>query len=256
MTGPDTTLHDPILRDLIALSQWLGQASRQLLILGEGNTSAACGDGSFWVKASGSELGTTGASGFSRVRLEPVLSLLDAGHLGDDEISAGLQGAVLEGGRPSVETFLHALLLTGARWVGHTHPVSVNGILCSRLGAEPFLQHIFPDAVVVCGKAPAVVPYVDPGLPLALAVRDELRRFEEGYGVPPKMLLMVNHGLVALGQTPKEVMNITLMADKWAGILQRTYALGGPRFLPEREVARIDSRADEHYRRRRLSGLK
>ena len=138
--------------------------------------------------------------------------------------------------------------------MGHTHPVSVNRILCSRLGVKPFRGHLFPDAIVVCGKAPACVPYIDPGFSLGWAVQSELRRYKAEHGHPPKMLLMANHGLVALGQTPQEVLNISLMADKWARVLQGTYALGGPRFMPESEVERIDSRMDEHYRRRRLSG--
>ena len=68
-----------------------------------------------------------------------------------------------------------------------------------------------------------------------------------------KMLLMVNHGVVALGQTPTEVLNIMLMADKWARVLIGTYALGGPNFLSTQDVERIDSRLDEHYRRGRLT---
>ena len=69
---------------------------------------------------------------------------------------------------PSVEIFLHAICLSegGARWVGHTHALSANQILCSRLGAEPFMRHLFPDGIVVCGVAPRVIPYVDPGFVL------------------------------------------------------------------------------------------
>jgi ribulose-5-phosphate 4-epimerase/fuculose-1-phosphate aldolase len=130
----------------------------------------------------------------------------------------------------------------------------MNKILCSRMGAEPFLGHVFPDAIVVCGVAPAVVPYVDPGRVLGLVVREELRRYRNAHGRPPKMMLMVNHGVVALGQTPTEVFNILLMADKWAKVLLGTYALGGPNYLTEEHVERIDSRLDEHYRRRRLTG--
>ena len=51
--------------------------------------------------------------------------------------------------------------------------MSVNRILCCRLGAEPFLEHVFPDAVVVCGTRPAVVPYVAPGFALATSVQAE-----------------------------------------------------------------------------------
>ena len=44
------------LRSLIALSRELGREDRRLAILGEGNTSADNGDGTFWIKASGSQL--------------------------------------------------------------------------------------------------------------------------------------------------------------------------------------------------------
>ncbi len=250
------THEDPILRELVDLSRELGREDRHLAILGEGNASADCGDGTFWVKASGSHLGGIGASGFSRVRLSAVAALLAADGVTDIQVTAGLHSARVDGhDQPSIETFLHALCLTegGARWVGHTHPVAVNRILCSRLGARPFLEHLFPDAIVVCGRAPAVVPYVDPGVPLAGAVRDELRRHRDRYGMAPKVVLLVNHGLVALGETAREVLSVTLMADKWARILAGTYLLGGPQFLPNAEVDRIDRRLDEHYRRRHLT---
>jgi hypothetical protein len=40
---------DAILDELIQLSHELGTEERQLAILGEGNLSADCGDGTFWV---------------------------------------------------------------------------------------------------------------------------------------------------------------------------------------------------------------
>ncbi|HLE53070.1 MAG TPA: class II aldolase/adducin family protein [Anaerolineales bacterium] len=249
--------HDFILGELIGLSRELGREERQLVILGEGNTSADCGDGTFWIKASGSQLGKIDASGFSRVRFASVLELLAAGPLRDTQVAEGLHRALADGShrQPSVETFLHALCLTdgGAKWVAHTHPVAVNQFLCSQLGVEPFLRHIYPDAIVLCGKVPAVIPYIDPGHALAEAARDTLRDYQELHGYPPKLLLMVNHGMVALGQTAQEVFNISLMADKWARVLLGSYALGGPRYMSENEVDRIDHRLDEHYRRSQLS---
>lgn len=241
--------------DLITLSRALGANTRQFALLGEGNTSADCGDGTFWVKASGSALGTLDISDVSRVRLEPILNLLNRERMDEEEVERELVAALADSKhkKPSVETFLHALCLrSGATWVGHTHTLSVNQILCSSLGAEPFKRHIFPDAVVVCGLHPAVVPYVDPGFALAKAVQGELERYLAKHAQPPKLLLMENHGAVALGQSPKEVMNIHLMADKWAKTLRGTYALGGPKFLPDEEAARIDGRLDEHYRRLEL----
>jgi rhamnose utilization protein RhaD (predicted bifunctional aldolase and dehydrogenase) len=248
---------DSILGELIGLSRELGREQRGLVILGEGNTSADRGDGTFWIKASGSQLGKIDAGGFSRVSFASVQELLAAGPLSDTQVAEGLRRALADGThrQPSVESFLHTVCLTegGARWVAHLHPVAVNQFLCSQLGAEPFLRHIYPDAIVLCGKIPAVIPYIDPGYALAEAARETLKRYRELHGTPPKLLLMVNHGLVALGQTAQEVFNIALMTDKWARVLLGAYALGGPRYMPESEVDRIDSRLDEHYRRNRLS---
>jgi rhamnose utilization protein RhaD (predicted bifunctional aldolase and dehydrogenase) len=245
---------------LLSLCHALGREERELAILGEGNASANCGDGTFWIKASGASLGSLERADLSRVRLEPILGLLDRQSIGEREIELELAAALahLEHRKPSVETFLHAVCLAvgEASWVGHVHSTAVNRILCSRLGAEPFRQHLFPDAVVVCGVEPAVIPYVDPGFGLALAARAELARYRSVHGVPPKLLLLENHGPVALGASAREVLNIVLMADKWARILWGTYALGGPAYLPQQEVLRIDGRLDEEYRRRRLGYLK
>ncbi len=248
---------DKTLEQLIWLSHELGREERQLVILGEGNTGASNGDGTFWVKASGSQLSNIGEQGFSRVRIDAVMAMSEADSLTDAQVSDGLTAALTDPAfrRPSVETFLHALCIHegGAQWVAHTHAVAVNQILCSQQGAEPFLNHLFPDGIVVCGRHPAVVGYVDPGFVLAKVVRDELRRYQDAHGHSPKLLLMVNHGLVALAQTAQEALNITMMADKWAKIIQGTFALGGPTYLPDTQAARIDNRLDEEYRRRQLT---
>lgn len=242
--------------ELVRLSHDLGNEARGMAILGEGNVSAAADRERFLVKASGSSLATLAPDDLTMVRIDDVLPLLDRDHVSEEEIEEVLMSAVADGGgrKPSVETFLHAICLRegDARWVGHTHTVAVNRILCSKLGAEPFLHHVFPDAIVVCGPRPAVVPYVDPGLSLGKAVRTELRAFREEHGASPKLLLLENHGPVALGSSSTEVRNVLLMAAKWAEILWGTYALGGPRWLPPDEVARIDGRLDEAHRRSAL----
>lgn len=242
-------------RELVKLARDLGDPARDLAILGEGNVSARAGDETFWVKASGSSLATLQESDLSSVRFGPILASLSQNDLSEQDVETLLVAAQTDPAhkKPSVETFLHALCLHhGARWVGHTHAVAVNKILCSVLGAEPFKKHIFPDAIVVCGRIPAVIPYVDPGFALAKAVQAELTRFRDLYGGLPKLLLLESHGPVALGSSAREVMNVMRMADKWARTLAGTYALGGPKFLPDDEVARIDERLDEHYRRGRL----
>ncbi|HTV43454.1 MAG TPA: class II aldolase/adducin family protein [Candidatus Sulfotelmatobacter sp.] len=249
-----------ILRQLIQLSHELGHEDRQLAILGEGNVSADLDGSAFYVKASGSQLATIDAGGFTRVRMGPIFDALESPDKTDEEVRKILEKSRADKSArlPSVETFLHAVCLRegGAKWVGHTHPVSVLNILCSTLGAEPFRHHIFPDAIVVCGRHMAVVPYVDPGIRLAVALRESLRQFISEHSVPPKVILMLNHGPVVLGQSPRDVLNSMLMLDKWARILVGNYMVSGPRFLDETLSDRIENRPDEHYRRRVIDNLK
>ncbi len=246
-----------ILEQLIQLSHTLADEKYNLVMLGEGNISANCADGTFLVKASGSQMASIDASGFSQVNLKAVMKLLDRKTLSDEEVANGLQNALVDKNhrKPSVETFLHALFLQegGINWVGHTHPISILSILCSQSGAAPFLKHLYPDEIVVCGDAPAVIPYTDPGLPLAQAAREVLHHYQDENGHSPKVVLMENHGLIALGQTAQEVINITLMADKWARVLRGTYAMGGPHYLSKTQADRIENRPDEHYRRHQLA---
>ncbi len=240
---------------LVNLSHELGKEERKLAILGEGNTSVDLGDGTFLIKGSGSSLGSIKPEQFSRVRTQDVLDFVDR-EASEQEVQDFLQLCRVDSTvpHPSVETFLHALCqdLGGAKWVGHTHTESMLSILCSKAGALPFLQHIYPDVIVVCGRHVAVVPYVDPGLELARAVKNELKRFKAEHGKSPKLLLMVNHGPVALGHSDKEVFNILLMADKWARALLNMGAWGGPNYMSDTDADRIDCRLDEHFRRKQI----
>ncbi len=246
---------DDVLQKLITMSRNLGHPAFDAAILGEGNTSARIDAETFWVKASGAELRTIEASGFVRVRFDQVLALLDsAGSIGDAEVKASLQAARVEPevkAHPSVETVLHAvaLQLQGVNFVGHTHPTAVNAILCSQKAEEAIAGRLFPDEIVYCGPAPVYVPYTDPGLPLTRAVRDAIDRYLDEYGQSPKIILMQNHGLIALGKTAAEVENATAMAIKTARVMLGAYALGGPHFMTKEAVERIHTRPDEQYRR-------
>jgi len=246
-----------ILHQLVTMSRALGDPTKDYVILGEGNTSAKVDKETFFVKASGMRLESIEESGFVEVRFENVLALLERGELSDEEIRAGLEAAKADPDcplRPSVETILHAQALSSgaARFVGHTHPTVVNAILCSQKAEEAFAGRLFPDEIVVCGPAPVYIPYTEPGLPLARAVWAGVERHTDLYGQWPKVILMQNHGLVVLGQSAQEVVDITAMAVKTAQVLLGTYALGGPHFLSTQQVDRLHTRPDEEYRRRVL----
>lgn len=244
-----------LLEQLIDMSRRLGDPAADLAILGEGNTSVRADADSFWVKASGAQLVQADAASFVRVRFAPILASLESSTLTDDQVRILLADATCEGTKaPSIETFLHALCLQlpEVRFVGHTHPTAAVGLLCSRQSRELFDGSLFPDQIVLLGSAYAYVPYADPGLPLALAVRGEIERYLGQNGQPPRVILMENHGVIALGSTPQSVLNITQMLVKSCRILGIALQAGGPRFLSATQVQRIDRREDELARRRKL----
>ena len=104
----------------------------------------------------------------------------------------------------------------------------------------------------MCGPAPVLIPYTDPGLPLAREIWRRINAYIDTYGERPRVILLQNHGLVALGRTAEQVENITAMMVKTARVLLGTYAAGGPHFLGAEQVDRIHTRPDEAYRRKLL----
>lgn len=246
-------LESEALHQLVQMSRNLGRPELDYVILGDGNTSAKEDESSFWIKASGAKLHQIRVQDFVLVKLEPVLEMLEKDYLSDEQIARYLKAAKVfpEQPQPSLETTFHALAITigNAKFVGHTHPVPLNSILCSIRSEEAIRGRIFSEEVLYCGLAPAFVPYKDPGLPLAHEIRKVLLKYLDEFGEPPRVMLLQNHGMIALGQTAQEVENITAMQVKAARILLGTYLLGGPRFLSEEEIKRIYTRPDELYRR-------
>lgn len=239
------------------MSRYLGGPEKGYAILGEGNSSARIDDETFWVKASGTTLADIDAGGFVQVRKGPVLEILEDESAGDDEVDGVLREClVVPGGRrPSVETMLHAFLLEypEIKFIGHTHPVHTNMLLCSKHAAEATAGRIFPDQIVSMGHKSVFVPYVDPGLVLAREVRARVEAYIEAEGVLPKCIMMENHGFIALGDSPKAVTSCTDMAEKSSRILVGAYSVGGPAFLSDAHVERIFTRPDEHYRLKHIA---
>jgi rhamnose utilization protein RhaD (predicted bifunctional aldolase and dehydrogenase) len=156
--------------------------------------------------------------------------------------------------KPSVEAAFHAWLLSleNVQFVGHCHPVAANQVLCSPRARDFAERRLFPDEVVCCGPASVFVPYTDPGIPLAREIKERVLLYIKQSGFTPRLVLLQNHGIIALGPTPDSVLSCILMATKAAEIFVGAAALGGPNFMSPKDIERIASRPDEWYRQRQL----
>jgi rhamnose utilization protein RhaD (predicted bifunctional aldolase and dehydrogenase) len=248
MSSPD------IAESLLELSHDFGL--RQLAILGEGNASARCRPDTFLVKASGSSLATLTRDQLTECTFAGLLALLDREEVTDGEIVDALERSKVcpEALKPSVETFFHAYLLSlpGVNVVGHTHPVPVNQILCSPRGEMFAVRRQCPDEVVCCGPVSLLVPYEDPGLLLAKRIRSQIEIYLISHTAPPRVVLLENHGVIALGGSVEAVRAAMFMTVKAAEIFVGAHSLGAVRHLPQNEVARLENRLDEAYRRKML----
>lgn len=246
------------MQQLVEMSRELGRFEYDLAMLGEGNTSTLLEDGTFWVKASGSSLSNITPEGFALLDHAATTALLDREMTTDAEIMDALLSVRVGASdrRPSIEAMMHAYLLglPGVRFVGHTHPIAVNALLCSPRAEELTGMCLFPDQIVCCGPSPVYVPYSDPGLPLARLVRERVEAWMAVNGMAPKAIVLQNHGLFALGNSPQQVVSCSLMWQKTARVIIGALACGGVNTLTEGHINRIFTRPDEKLREKAIGG--
>ena len=172
---------------------------------GGGNASAKV-DGVLFIKPSGVALATLTADELVTLDIGLLLEMLrfgDAPPGADETIRDPVMRAAMaarlghdDGRRPSVELLFHAFL--PERFILHTHAVEINAVTC-HAGGKALAQRLLADKALW-------VPYADPGLPLARAIVDARRVFEERTGrSAPAVTLMQNHGLIIGGDSAEEI---------------------------------------------------
>ena len=244
--------------ELVRLARYAGEPNRQWACAAEGNVSGRWLSDRMVVKASGCSMERLESDDLVDVARGSLLALLDEPAADDHRVDQVYRAAMAGGAderrdnrKPSVEALLHAVVLdrTDASVVLHTHPIAVNRLLCSRAAEQLVAGALFPDQIVMMGQHQLLVPYVDPGLPLARAVRASMDDFAQTHGQMPKVIYLRNHGVFIAARDVQDAMDTTSMTVKVAAVLLGAIAAGGPVFLEEHDSMRIETRPDEHYRR-------
>jgi len=143
------------------------------------------------VKASGADMATIIAEGFSTVRLAPMRKLRAIDRIDDEEL-VGIERANLidpAAPNPSVEMMLHAFL--PHKYVDHTHATAVLSLIDQPDGEKKCAD--------VFGPRLGFVPYVMPGFGLA---KKAIEVFEAAK--PSDGLILSKHGIVTYGEDARE----------------------------------------------------
>ena len=215
---------DDALGQVLLASHLLG-SDRAVANFGGGNTSAkGTADDhvgrelqAIWVKGSGSDLATMGATDFTPLRLDEVLPLFEREEMSDEDMVAHLARCQLDPGAPrsSIETLLHAFV--PARHVHHTHPDAINVLAGTRDG-ERLVAECFGDSA-------AWIPYIRPGFTLAKQVGTAVRQ-DPGL----RLVVLAKHGLVVWGDSAEQAYRRTIEVINEAAEFVNAKTAGQPRF--------------------------
>lgn len=236
---------DTIVPELLRLSHEIGREDRGLVVLSEGSVSAKLDDHRFLVKASGAHMATLKPEQVVEIRNANVQMLFEQSFLDAREFEKELMESRIspDAPKPSTELMFHHWLLSleGVKFVAHAHPVHVNQILCSPQAETFAQQRMLPDEIIACSAVSVFVPYADPGIPLAREIRAKVSLYlRRSFGRIPRVILLQNHGIITLGQTVDETLRALLMAEKAAKVFIGAALLGGPVFMQQHQVQRVD----------------
>ncbi len=178
-------------------SRLLG-AEEDLVLHGGGNTSVKCvitnlvGEKQeiLYIKGSGWDLGVIAPQGFPGLDLAYLRKLRQVGNLSDAEMVNQFRTHLLDAGspNPSIETLVHAFL--PHRFIDHTHADAIV-TLTNREEAEKHLHEAL-------GENIGILPFIMPGLPLALALA---ALYESNPGID--CIILKNHGIFTFGDEAK-----------------------------------------------------
>lgn len=189
---------------LLEISHFYGN-NKDYVIAGGGNTSYKT-ENTLWIKASGHALATLTEDGLVEMSRESLKKISTKTYPTDtvareDEVKKDLYRSIIDptlNRRPSVETSLHEMIKY--KFIVHTHPTHINGILCSK-NARETTKKLFGDSVLF-------VPYTDPGYTLFKRLENDIKEYRQKFNAEPQIIFLENHGVFAGADSIEEIKSI------------------------------------------------
>lgn len=183
------------IKNLIKLSKYAGMRE-DIIQAGGGNTSVKIDNEKMFIKSSGYQLSEMEENvGYSKVNYKKIVdyfkSHLEIKRSDEKEL---LNETLIEGKRPSIETFLHSIT---EKYTLHTHPLLIN-VFTSRVSGMEELKFIFSDSLII--------GYQTPGIFLAKDFFDKFSKLDNPQKV--NIVFLKNHGLIVSGRNIDEVIEL------------------------------------------------
>ncbi len=229
---------------LVWLAHEIGRETLQLVVPGEGSVSVRGDDGTMMVSEAGALLSRISPGDLALCELSKLEAMFEMPL--HDANASYLRSTLRDPSRnpPGIDAVLHAWLLRleGVNFVAQLNPIACLQVLCSP-GGERFAEHrLFPSEVQAFGGSAVHVPYSDVGIQLAREVRSKVTMNQQRHkGVTPRLVLIQNTGIIAMGPTAESVLRTVFVAEKAAAVFVGSSRLGGPVFLSLQQVARLDA---------------
>lgn len=218
MTKLNHRTFDDTIKSFVAVCDVVSDAL-DMIQAGGGNASAKFMNGEqteMLIKASGFLMSdVTSDNGYTKVSVPMILQVLEdvkSGKLStqdESHINAKVSEANLGTLRPSIETFLHALL--PQTYVLHVHALTTLVYASSKTFVEDYHGQ-FTDPYWM-KQSTLLIPYKKPGIDLALSMKQHIERYQAVYQAFPTTVIMQNHGLIVASDDEKTLMNHMIIIE-------------------------------------------
>jgi len=231
----------PMNSELLELAHWVGNHPSRLALGSEGSVAAMLPNGTFAVSAAHASLARLESCSLVEFDLAKTQALLALEEVTAEKLAEAQTNPAAPA--PCADALAYADLFAweGIRFAAHTQPIPVNQIICSPRARQFSDRRNLPSEILACGQASVLVPFMPPGLLLAKEIRRKIALWRDRYKTVPQLILIQNHGMIALGETVEQVKILTEMAVKSAEIFVGAAMMGGPEFLKPNYVVQIDA---------------
>jgi len=227
---------------LLTLAHWAGNHPDRLVLGCEGAVASTLpGNASFVVSTLRTKLAWLETEHLVEFDLAKTRELIAQEDVTPKQLAEAQINPAAPTPSADVLTFADLFAFEGVHFALHTQPIPVNQVICSPRARQFSDRRNLPNEILVCGQASVLVPFMPPGLALAKEIRRKIALWRDRFKTAiPKLILIQNHGMIALGSTAQEVQTLTEMTVKYAEIFVGAAMMGGPEFLKPNYVTQID----------------